>query len=591
MSTTIILFNACKDDDNIPQILNDINISSSYEPIFRVKTQESNDFVTLSEKDWNINSVNKILNTFTYGIKSNLNQINLWANMKPEDAIKEMLSFDSINYKIRNNKNSFITDQNISLVQATEKFYEKYEQAVYFIQSRFSKGWTQTNLIVDNTNYNPFKIKLGLWETNYHQVLTSQIDQLYILHNNMYFDQITKDIFDNVPYQNIMAHSASTMPILLMYNQFDNVYDDTNDILTVNDDFAREYNQLFFGILGVDNLSYYENTTIESTSKILTGMNKKWITFENSTGTAGGYDFITYPDSDNHFNYEVEANQQIIQNTDFQSGLYNLANVNINITESQENLPIMIISGLADDNIEANIFKKNTIINAWKNMEEKNILLFLQKYAISYSFHSSDRIKYMSSLDRYMKVYNLLNFEGKTPKNVYIMKNQLEKDKFVIDVPAKGVFGNWTGVDVKDNTEVFTNFYTNSINNTYNDTYTEPIDFSKIIDENIDKNNIKEVAEFLWSKLIGDNLKNFNELERLQTYSLLFSGKDYNSYANITENISENDIYQNFIVNQDFIKLEKSSIINTTDIDMNTRINNTVHFILGTPYNLYEEGI
>jgi hypothetical protein len=192
-----------------------------------------------------------------------------------------------------------------------------------------------------------------------------------------------------------------------------------------------------------------------------------------------------------------------------------------------------------------------------------------------------------------MKNFNILNFEGKQTKNIQIITNQLNQENFVIDIPAKGVFGNWTGKDVLNNQSVFAHFYSNAIQKLFNNTYLNT-NFENIIDDSISDKSVKNISEFLWNKLLGDNLKNFGNLERLEVYFLLKYGRDYNDFTNNNNNISSQEVISNFVIYNDFVNIEKMSIYNDDNNNipsLSERISNTIHFILGTPYNLYEEGI
>jgi len=603
--SSISIFSGCtnnedSDKNNNQNKIDDIEISQNIQ--YKIKSNISSDFIPLTSEEWNTNTVNKVLNTFTYGIVANKEQIGIWANMEPAEAIKEILNTNSFNLKLRNNENSFLEEhfnENLGLNDVREIMYDKYGSDVFKLHSRFSKGFVQSNLIAQNTNFNPFILKLGLWETNYHQVLTGAIDLLYIYDNYEYFDTIMDGIRNNLEYQTIMAHSAASSSILIMYNQLNNIYKKNTDELLVNDDFGREFNQLFFGILGEDDLVYYENKTIESTSRILTGFKLSFRALKDETSgeTTGGRTF--YPSATSfHFNQPVEANGQIIDNPDFKTGLSNLADVNINVEESLRNLPIIIIKGLADDEIELNENKKETVINAWKNMPNKNILEFIQNYAISNCFHSKDRVKYLSVLDKYYKIYNLLNFEDNVASSYGNIIYYLKEENYVIDIPAKGVFGNWTGEDVKNNTNVFANFYNNIVNGNFDNLFKTKLVYTKLLEKNnINQSDIKEVAEFLWSKLIGDNLKNFGHTERLEVYSLLYSGMDYNSLTATDTEPTKDNILNNYFMNQTYLMLENASLINEDNLLYkekllleNRKLINTIHFILGTPYFLYEEG-
>jgi len=600
----IFSFSGCAPDDT-PVLLdaNDTNsnneltfeeptgdIELNYSSPDRIKSSITSDFVPLTNEQWTDKEVRKVLNTFTYGATATEAQIKLWADMKPIDAINEIMDLNTTNLKVKNIGPSFISDRR-NLEDLIEDIYRKYDdldmsiKGVYDIGAHFASGYVISDLIVDNTNYNPFRIRLGLWETNYHQVINSKIDNILSINVYHYFDDIVNGIQEGMSYQDILSRSASSTPIMYMYKQFDNKY--INGELTTNDDFAREYNQLFFGILGKDNLSYYENVTVENTANVLTGMTDDYQHTTNEFGTSWGPAYYVTPTS-YHYNQSVELLFNTIANEDVIKGLQEIADIAINNDESERTLPLIIIGGLADDNLDENINKKETIINAWKLMDKKDLLYFLKKYAISRCFHSSDRIRYLSSPDRVIKIFNLLNFEGKTPNNPIKIKTELDFDNFTIFEPAKGVFGNYTGLDIKDNSNTITNTYNKAIHNDYNFLYPST-DYRNIIDFDI-SDKIKEIAEYLWNKMIGDNLKHFGILERAEVYSLLLYGKDLNTYFNIDTELTDENFKNDSELNKIYLDMENSTI-DLTDDKYNNNIRDAINFILGTPYILFEEGV
>ena len=576
ISVLVILIYGCKKDNEEVVI----------EPYIYEEKYYGEGFSTLNNDEWNKNTVNKVLNTFTYGIVAKQSQIQTWADMNATDAIKEIITMEGFNDKLNKYNTSFLDKNETRIEILSEIFYNRYNGGNFRLECRLSNGEIITPLLLDNTNFNPTRLKIGLWETNYHQVINAKIDALHCLNIHHYFDDIVEGINDNVDYHKILSKSAHSTPIMFMYNQFDNKY--INGTFLLNDDFAREYNQLFFGILGVDNLSYYENTTIENTAKILTGIDKARRDYTTLDGleTVNAPDYYVLENPLEHYSGTLEILENNIQQSSVEEGLNKIGEIAIRDKEGSDNLPIIIIEGLSDDNLDYET--KEKIRNEWKNnLSHPNFLQFIQKYAISHSFHNENRLKYLSSLDRVMKTYNLLNFEGKKPINIHKINYELLKEDYKIFFPAKGVFGNLTGEDILNNSNVFSVFYNRAANIEYSNTYTD-MDFSKMIDDNVEK-NIKSISEFVWNRFIGDNLKNFGKMERLHIYSILAHGVDYNEYKNTNIIYTEEYINNDQNILNDIEDMSKLTI-NLIDTTNKTRIKYITHFVLGLPFMWFEEG-
>jgi hypothetical protein len=582
-----VFFTACEDkkDDNTNNQLED---TPEYGELPFNTTSITGGFQTLNNEDWNKNTVKKVLNTFTYGIVASEEQILTWSDMQPEDAIKEIMNMSGYNKKLKDSGDGFLPEEESRLEFIMQEMDKRYPGTAFRFESRLSKGELISPLIMDNTNYNPFRLKLGLWEVNYHQVINSMIDALFSFNVYHYFDNIVDKIEDNVNYEKILASSAISSPIMLMYGQTSNKY--INNEFNVNDDFARELHQLFFGILGDGYKEYYESVTIENTAKILTGMQKQNEVYTSINGekTAGAPSYNIQEVPEEHFVGNVNILGESINQASIRGAIEKIAEVAIRKNESMTNLPLMIINGLADSNIEKNIEIRQRAMNEWEqNIENADILKFLQSYAISYEFHNEERFRTLSSLDRLAKTYNLLNFEGKKPYRYYKLTAELKKENYQLFYPAKGVFGNLTGEDIKTNSTVFTAFYNRAANNGYTNLY-KNTDFSKMIDKDID-NNIKDISEFIWNRFIGDNLKHFGLMERLHIYSLLLYGKDYNEYTMSDIDYTEEYIQEHLEV-QDKIKLMSEEYIILNNIAIQSNLKHVTNFVLGLPFMWFEEG-
>ena len=79
---------------------------------------------------------------------------------------------------------------------------------------------------------------------------------------------------DLKPYEEVLAQGALNAAIAYQYGHNHNVF--FQGEFYGNEDFAREFHQLFFGILGENDHEYHELVSIKNTAKALTGMQASW---------------------------------------------------------------------------------------------------------------------------------------------------------------------------------------------------------------------------------------------------------------------------------------------------------------------------
>ena len=261
--------------------------------------------------------------------------------------------------------------------------------------------------------------------------------------------------------------------------------------------------------------------------------------------------------------------------------------------------------------------KNNNIIYS-----NKNFLKFIQNYATSKLFHSINRIKYRTSIDRNILLtnkYTLDNYESYHELNYQTSS----KDGFEPFSLLHDVFGHQTGKEAFNSPEVFANAYTNATQKNWhfryyhetlvNDDGTKIVDeetgatlytpwikeWGKVIPANSDnKYIVKDVAKWLWNHFVGDNGRNFGTLEKAHIYALL-NGKDlgYFLYKLDTTRDPEHDYTVEELesfeseINDASISVMK---INSDDkderIESSRYIKYAVAFISALPYTFVEEG-
>ncbi len=376
-----------------------------YEP---ADTTVADGFVRVSDAEWDETAVRKALQTFAYGGQATPWQIQAWANMSPEAAIVEMLAFEPNNPALSPpvaGDSADLTQKGGTLRElgafwsssdpdndVSENHRLRYNVAPGAQAIRNDRLWERAVL---SHGVNPFRQKVGLWETNYHLSVNLQtaVTDWQILR---YYDDIMASLNDPTRgYEDTLTTAALSAAVALQYGHNKNVY--RNGECACNEDFAREYHQLFFGILGEDDPAYHEAVTIKNTARALTDMpvnylsdigeRADYVDFGTAKHWPGELDILHAP------NIGSRADERIAA----------LSKVAIEHPESRKYLPVMIVRGLADDNLDSADIAE--IRAAWNAMPRRNLLHFLRGYAISKQFHDASRVKYLSSIDRNLMLF------------------------------------------------------------------------------------------------------------------------------------------------------------------------------------------
>jgi hypothetical protein len=558
----------------------------------------------VSDQQWDDTAVRKVLHTFAYGGHATDTQISAWADMPPDLAIVEMLTFDQHNLLLSpvTDSNHDQLDKHEGTLQALADFWSSdvpqngippERRQLYQADKRLIDNiWVTA---VTSRGLNPFRQKIGLWETNYHLAVNidAGVSPLQVLR---YYDDIMTALEAGTPYQDIITTAATSSAIATQYGHARNQF--KNGTCFCNEDFAREYHQLFFGVLGNYDPSYHEMITIKNTARALTDISLE----RNETGMAtGGIGFGV----DLHYPGILEILKTDYWGQDIPSLISQLSRDEIHHPESLNNLPVMIISGLADDNLDES--KIALIRSAWAAMNRKNLLVFLRAYAISTLFHSEDRIRYLSSIDRYMLLANKIGLNNdENYLNLHATTDYRLEDVRVFS-PSHNVFGGQTGKEASISPDVFRNNYERVTRGAYRylrssgETYGRywERDWGSIVPINDDgKYIVKDVAEWLWNRFIADGLKHFGPLERAQVYALLASNRDL-VYLVSPEDLSMVITSMKLETEPALITLveslsDQSLPLDSLDADQkryaNERVGQAINFIVATPYIFAEEG-
>lgn len=516
----------------------------------------SNGLQKVTRGDWDERAVRKVLKIFAFGGHATDAQIQTWADMDASNAIQEMLNFDEHNLKLSPLAQGENYTQTASSYGTLTEFLEfisdtssnipipagnrgQYGLDGYNFDDGFARMATVRGL-------NPFRQRIGFWETNYHLAVNRDAN---VSRRQMakYYDDIMGAHEDGLPYKDVMGVAAKSAAAAMQYGHRNNEWNDATQECECNDDFAREIHQLYYGIFG-DGDPNHEDVTIPETAKMLTGMPVPYI---NNFGFSLEVDYQDGVNDGEHHLAPVDIFQtlygpNLVSGADAAAKIDNLMPISMQHPESLENLPIMIISVLADDNLSEG--RKNQLRAAWASMGvNRNFLDFIHTYAISSMFHANTQFKYLTSHERAFYIANknnLDNLEAYFSGSYFGDRAGREIDDIIDDdfageifKPLHNVFGGQTSSEASDSSLVFENNY-----NRLTDREQELRDavvcdscdqgqswekkWQTVLPQRANGNYyVSDVAEWLWMHAVG-SLDNFTELERAHLYSLLGAARD-----------------------------------------------------------------
>ena len=570
-------------------------------------------FEQLSDEEWDTQAVQKVLNIFAFGGFATDEQIQTWADMTPDLAIQEMLTFDESNYLLSPVDDSQVekhlvqkdirslsifwgSDHKNNPIPESSRSYYGLNDYWYSLQ----KVWSAK---VNKRGFNPFREKIVFFETNYHMSLNQDNGinpQVMFQH----YYNIAKTLENNLSYDKVLSVGALSAGIAYQYGHNRNQF--TDGQFRGNEDFAREYHQLFFTIFGDYNSSVHEFETIRNTAKALTDMTGETRTLENS-GLSSYKDVELSFNTEDHYLASLTILETDISGRNAKEKIFNLSKIAINHEESENNLPVYIVSTLADNNLTEEGTEK--VISSWKQMgDEKYLLRFLQAYAVSKTFHSDTQFKYKTSVERNMFVLNKITINNsESYRDLYSISSISDDQNAKIFRPIHDVFGGQRSLEAIDSPDVFRSVYNRSTSSNWSilrnyitddgesvwekDFYEIiPKDLATTYDDNTTLFFVKDVASWLWNHLIQDNGENFGTLEKAHVYALL-NGKDLGYFLNsgnptkvYTATELESLETRGYITDGGNAPI----YINSGDIDKrrtaNRNILKAVAFIVATPY-------
>lgn len=434
---------------------------------------------------------------------------------------------------------------------------------------------------------NPFRHRVGFWETNFHLATSStQTSSWQVIRG---YDDVMADLTANRPYEDVIATASLTAAVTRQYStQYNRYYDKCY----CNEDFAREFHQLGFGILGVDEPTYHEQVSIKNTAAALTGI------FLTSADTPHEWESeIVNCGLTGHVPTAVEVQHTLLDGASACGKIRQLARVSIAHPESLDNLPILIVQGMADDSLSPG--ETAALRQAWRGMPRKNLLRFLRAYAVSTLFHARSRVKYMTSIERFVTIANLIADTNREHYHDVFESWRLFWDEEILPFrPVHDVFGHQTGPEAAASAAILRKHYAASTEGVWryvdHDAYRK--DWRRLLPKS-GKLTVKQTAEWLWDRFIIDGRRNLGALERAHLYALIADGKDLGlayrpadperpvTLATLTSKSGKA-----WLSRTGARKLELDSRNRDSARWANQRIGAAVAFLITTPYMLAQEG-
>ncbi len=558
----------------------------------------------ISSARWTPTAVRKVLRTFAFGGHASDQQIETWAKMTPQTAILEMLTFAEHNLLLSPLDKSLpreAMDKRPQTLRALGDMWSTNNSANMverdsredYARSSWHGAMLTWSLAARVRGGNPFRHRIGYWETNFHLAVSHArgVSNYQLVR---YYDDVMASLARGDSYDQVIATSSLSAAIGQHYgHRYNRYYDDE---CYCNEDFAREFHQLGFGILGTGDTRYHERVTIKNTAAALTGMRytstqtpNEWKAEEVVFGTDG------------HVPKPLAILHKNISGANARDKIRLLAEHDIKYKESLDNLPVMIVHSIADDSISAD--EAAALRRAWRGMAEKDLLRFLRSYAISTLFHSTQRIKQLSSLERHLVTAN--RFADTNLEQYYDVPElwRLYWEEEVIPFePWHEVFGHQNGPETAASAGLFRKNYKRATDANFSSSRMDFNGTERVKDWRLsmprgDGYLVGATAEWLWQRFVADGLKNFGPLERAHLYALLAYGRDLGAvlhpqFPDTAVTLAE--------LNQAAGKAWLAKVgatrlpLGSNDADVrertNDRIGAALDFIIATPFMLAEEG-
>jgi len=597
---------------------------------------------TVHQKNWDESHVQRVLNTFAFGGLATQAQVETWGEMKPAQAVAEILTFGASNDKLSPSEAGDTNDLHCGTLGELQDFWsgndagnimkyaDRYRYAVLTTSlnlstSNLQRTWTKA---ISTRGCNPFLHKMALYITNYHASISVHKTRAGLIRD--YYDAIMVGLQNGDDFIQLMTTAAKDAALSKAYGHQYSVYNDAQGVFYGTDDFAREFHQLVFRIQGVtEDPAYHEDTTIEHSAWMLAGMGIDRDQDTYGSVNAGDwyrgpidfsdhYDNYTNPrnikNTTNHYAADLgpdsclEIYHQQICGANAGEKIEALAQIAGRHEESMANVPVTIIDFFADDNLSQ--AKIDAIRGSWA-AANFDLLAFMRAYAASKEFHDASTYKYKTAFDRNLTIQNAntLDNEEVFGRQYYDSpKTRMATQGAEIFEPAHDVFGGQTGFQAANNRYIFKYAYASNVDSTsflydVSDDYTlvegegAPVyTWTKEWDEVIPADGageyvVADVANWLWNRFIGDGGKNFDAIARAQVHALLADDRDF-AYTVDSSNpdavYSSDDITNGAVSAVD--QANAAELMDFSGTAANIRVGMAINFITMTPYAFAMEG-
>lgn len=558
----------------------------------------------VSKTLWTPTAVRKVLRTFAFGGQASDAQIATWATMKPQAAIVEMLTFDEHNLLL-SPPDARLAKEGLHKRRQTLRALGDFwasdnaanpvlpDEREHYARRSWHGAMLVWSMAARVRGGNPFRHRIGYWETNFHLAVnhTRGVSNYQLVR---YYDDVMAALARGAGYDQVIATAALSAAIGQQYrHRFNRYYAGE---CYCNEDFAREFHQLGFGVLGSRDRDYHERVSIKNTAAALTGMR-----FTSSEAPDEWQAENVVFGTDGHVPQPVSILHHTIYGATTREKIRMLAHFDIEQQESLDNLPLMIVQSIADDSIST--VEATALRTAWRSMKKKDLLRYLRAYAISTLFHSTQRVKQLSSLERVMVTANRFADTNLEHYNDVSETWRLYwQDEVVPFEPWHDVFGHQNGPETAGSAELFRKNYKRATDAVFsyslqNLNGEERAKDWRAIMPRGKGYLIGTTAEWLWQRFVSDGLKNFGPLERAHLYALLGYGRDLGAVLHprfpdtaVTLGELRHGAGKAWLAKVGAARLALES----KDADIrersNDRIGAAIDFIIATPFMLAEEG-
>jgi len=592
----------------------------------------------LRRSDWNESAVRRVLQAFAFGGHATDAQVGEWAQMKPDQAVVEMLTFRAVNRRL-SAPGDGAPDFQCTSMTALQQLWGSDEPAnpvrqsdrSYYSMLNDDLGqlspiglyltWPRA---MQTRGCNLFLHKVAFYLTNYHASIHVQNAGVGLIRD--YYDDTVKALLKSSNFEDLMYQAAVNGAVALAYGHFSSYVHPVTHEFFGNDDFAREYFQLLFGIEGtLEDPEYHEGITIKNNARLLTGMmldmeperfgsvvRRDWllteIDFSDHVDAAGRdvYNRSAHIDFRNGPQSCLEILHRQVCGATAKDKLRMLGAIAASHPESLANTPLKLVRFFGDTAITPE--EAEGLRAAWKDAG-MDILLFLRAYAISRQFHDGDSFKYWSAFERNLIIQNAatLDNEEAFAKPFFLgpALPMLEQNALVF-APIRDVFGGQTGNDAANDRFGFRSAWSQNVDRPEALGTTEQLyrlaedgvprwwrkDWSTVIPPNAaGEYVVSDVAQWLWQRFIADGGTHFDLIAQAQVHALLATGFDFAAVVNrndVDALFSSEELEDGYAaeINRELA----ATVMNFTDREEQARIGMAVNFITMLPYAFARTG-